>query len=99
MNLAKNNLSHRTPCAVLIFLITLLLTSFAPAPVSAKDLSQFTTQKAAQKHCPNDMVVWLNTNTGIWHNQGSHWYGRTKNGVYVCEKEAGAAGNRGSLNN
>jgi hypothetical protein len=81
--------------AALFFLSLLFFTS---SSFSAEDLPQFTSEKVVQKHCPNDEVVWLNTNTGIWHSQGSHWYGRTKSGIYVCKKEATAAGNRGSLN-
>jgi len=46
----------------------------------------FATEAAAQAHCPSDAVVWLNTNTGIYHEKGMRWYGRTKHGAYVCRK-------------
>lgn len=61
-------------------------------------LSMFTTEDAAQAHCPSDVVVWLNTKTGIWHEKGMRWYGRTKQGAYVCRKEAAAAGYRDTEN-
>jgi hypothetical protein len=43
-------------------------------------------------------VVWLNLPTMIWHYQGQRWYGRTKKGTYVCEKEAAEAGARATRN-
>jgi hypothetical protein len=61
-------------------------------------LSQFTTEDAAQKHCPADTVVWLNARSGIYHLKGERWYGRTKHGAYVCKKEADAAGDRETEN-
>lgn len=61
-------------------------------------LATFSTARAAQVHCPKDVVVWLNTKTGIWHKKGTRWYGRTKYGAYVCRREAAAVGDRGSEN-
>ncbi len=61
-------------------------------------LSLFATEDAAQKHCPADLVVWLNTRSGIYHLKGERWYGRTKHGAYVCKKEADAAGDRETEN-
>src|SRR5579872_1762790 len=58
------------------------------AVASATELALFTTEDEAQRHCPNDTVVWLNTRTGIYHLKGERWYGRTKHGAYVCKKEA-----------
>jgi hypothetical protein len=76
--------------------IALFIALASVAPASAQ--AMFTTQQQAQKHCPNDVVVWLNTPTGIYHMQGMRWYGATKNGAYVCEKEADAAGDRETRN-
>jgi hypothetical protein len=45
-----------------------------------------------------DLVVWLNIPTGIYHLPGMRWYGATKNGAYVCEKEADKAGDRETRN-
>jgi hypothetical protein len=61
-------------------------------------LALFSTEDAAQKHCPADIVVWLNTKSGIYHLKGERWYGRTKHGAYVCKKEADAAGDRETEN-
>jgi hypothetical protein len=60
--------------------------------------AMFDTEAAAQAHCPRDVVVWLNIPTGIYHEKGMRWYGRTKHGAYVCKKEADAAGDRDTRN-
>lgn len=66
------------------------------SPVSA--LEQFDTEAKAQQHCPSDTVVWLNLPSMIWHYKGERYYGRTKRGAYVCQKEAAAAGARATKN-
>jgi hypothetical protein len=69
-----------------------------PAIVAQSLPPLFSTESAAQAHCPKDVVVWLNIPSGIYHYQGERWYGRTKHGAYACEKEAIAAGDRASEN-
>jgi Helix-hairpin-helix motif len=39
-------------------------------------------------------VVWVNTETKVFHEPGDKWYGRTKHGKYMKESEAVAAGYR-----
>ncbi len=68
------------------------------AAVSSVAVQRFDTEAATQKHCPRDTVVWLNTKSGIYHESGMRWYGRTKHGAYVCKKEADAAGDRDTRN-
>ena len=71
----------------------------APSLAAAHEtIPMFAAESAAQAHCPSDTVVWLNTRTGIWHEKGMRWYGRTKDGAYVCRKEAAAAGYRDTRN-
>lgn len=62
------------------------------------DIPTFDTETAAQTHCPSDIVVWLNTKSGIYHEKGMRWYGRTKHGADVCKREADAAGYRDTRN-
>ena len=59
-----------------------------------KGLQSFSTEQFAKQHCPTDTVVWLNLLTGVYHFKGDHWYGNTKSGAYVCQKEADKAGDR-----
>jgi hypothetical protein len=66
--------------------------------VAYSTIPMFATEDAAKAHCPSDVVVWLNTRTGIWHEKGMRWYGRTKHGAYVCRREAAAADYRDTEN-
>lgn len=81
-----------------------IVASFAVAALAfssvaiASTLHYYSTPTAAQRHCPHDTVVWLNIPTGVYHYAGERWYGRTKDGAFVCEKEAIAAGDRASRN-
>lgn len=69
-----------------------------PGIIAYASIAMFSSEDAAQAHCRSDVVVWLNTKTGIWHEKGMRWYGRTKQGAYVCRKEAVAAGYRDTEN-
>jgi len=65
--------------------------------VTALSSSQyFFTERAALEHCPSDVVVWLNTRSGVYHFKGHEWYGATKFGAYACRTEIGSGGNRPS---
>lgn len=57
---------------------------------------QFSTEVAAQAHCPNDTVVWANLGSKIYHFSGTRDYGRTKRGAYMCERDT--AGFRAAKN-
>jgi hypothetical protein len=90
--------------ASLLFLVSASLPTVVNATqergivASASTITYFTSADEAQAHCPRDVVVWLNIPSGIYHYKGERWYGRTKHGAFVCEKEAIAAGDRASLN-
>jgi hypothetical protein len=60
------------------------------AATATHPIQYFSTEVAAQAHCPHDTVVWLNTKTGVYHLKGERWYGNTKQGAYVCKAEADA---------
>jgi hypothetical protein len=57
-------------------------------------MQTFTNEQAAQRHCPTDAVVWLNTSSANYHFKGDPWYGRTQRGSYVCKVEADKDGMR-----
>jgi hypothetical protein len=87
---------------ILSILLVVLFVAALTAPIISADaphhsssgLQTFNTEQLAKQHCPTDTVVWLNLQTGIYHYKGQHWYGNTKSGAYVCQKEADQAGNR-----
>ena len=76
--------------------------TYQPKPVPAQTAAratgagQFTTAAEAQARCPSDKVVWVNTKSHIYHYAGTHSYGTTKQGAYMCEADASAAGDRAS---
>jgi len=83
----------------LIAAFALLFALFAvPASALTGGPALFNSEQKAQAHCPNDVVVWLNIPTGVLHSKGQRWYGRTKNGAFVCQGEALRAGDRGTRN-
>jgi hypothetical protein len=76
----------------------------APAPTAPKPhagatgASGFSTETQARAHCPSDTVVWVNTKSGVYHFAGNDNYGTTKQGTYMCEADAKAAGDRAAKN-
>jgi hypothetical protein len=73
--------------------------TYQPKPATAArptGAGQFTTAAEAQARCPSDKVVWVNTKSHIYHYAGTRSYGTTKQGAYMCEADASAAGDRAS---
>jgi hypothetical protein len=63
--------------------------SAARLPASEK----FSTTGAAAQHCPSDTVVWSTfSKSRVFHLSSSKYFGKTRHGAYVCEKDAMAAG-------
>lgn len=69
----------------LIPLVGMVLTAGA---VLGAGMTTFASEEAAQRHCPSDTVVWLNTSSATYHLKGDKWYGHTQRGTYVCKTEA-----------
>jgi len=70
-------------------------TTSSPAAAAGQTLAagQFPTEQAAKTHCPGDTIVWANTGgSKAFHMSSDRYYGKTKHGAYMCEKEAEQAG-------
>lgn len=64
----------------------------APAPAGLAS-SQFSSEQAAKAHCPGDAIVWANLGSSkAYHASGDRYYGKTRHGAYMCQKEADQAG-------
>jgi hypothetical protein len=68
-----------------------------PKPMQAAlptGAGQFASEAEARGRCGSGAVVWVNTKgkSHTYHYSGSRWYGTTKQGAYMCEADAGAAG-------
>jgi hypothetical protein len=59
---------------------------------------EFASGQQARARCPTDTVVWVNTRSRVYHFAGTHNYGHTKEGAYMCESDAKAAGDRAAMN-
>ena len=64
----------------------------------AKGEYQFTTEAQAKTRCGSGTVVWANLSSKIFHFAGHGDYGKTKNGAYMCERDATGEGMRAAKN-
>jgi len=82
----------------ILLAVALFLGTLYPGYANPTPAPHFHSEQEAKQHCPNDTVVWVNTKTGVYHLKGERWYGATKDGAYVCRKEADAEGDRMTRN-
>src|SRR5262249_41234927 len=68
----------------------------APAPAAAATLAPTAaaSQRAPAQAPAQKGMVWVNLSTKVFHREGDHWYGKTKNGKFMTEADAIAAGYR-----
>jgi hypothetical protein len=78
----------------LVLAVVLFASLLSPTLADPTPAQHFHSEQDAQRHCPHDQVVWVNTKTRIYHLKGERWYGATKDGAYVCRKEADGEGDR-----
>lgn len=101
-NPKKLSLTLLIACALVVTVATVnVLASHSQSPQSnSPDKPQATTTPAAAASPPKAQtppaktsgMVWVNTDTGVYHKEGSRWYGKTKHGKYMLETDAIKAG-------
>ena len=69
----------------------------APVPAAAAPAAPARTSPPAQA-LPGNGNVWVNTDSGVYHKEGTRYYGKTKNGKYMSEADAVKAGYRPAKN-
>jgi DNA uptake protein ComE-like DNA-binding protein len=70
------------------------------APAAAQSAPAPTAPAAAPAQgSPGSGMVWVNTESGVYHREGSRYYGKTKEGKYMSEADAVKAGYRPAKNN
>jgi hypothetical protein len=68
------------------------------ASTGATGANEFSTEAQAKAKCSTGTVVWVNLKSKIYHFAGTPDYGTTKQGAYMCEADATAAGDRAAKN-
>jgi len=73
-------------------------TSGAASPAAVSNAPAKRTNAAAATNPPapggGHGLVWVNTDSHVYHREGSRFYGTTKKGKYMTEAEAAKEGNR-----
>jgi nuclease S1 len=79
----------RTSLALIVVLLSLIACGSSSQAVVNRD------RPLALQSAGNPTVkVWVNTNSGVYHCPGTRWYGRTKSGQYMTQREAQSKGYR-----
>ena len=67
---------------------------FAPPPERTAELAA-----PAPPDDATERVVWVNTRTGVVHERGTRWFGKTAEGTYVTKRTAGNGTDLAALSN
>jgi hypothetical protein len=79
----------RTSLALIVVLVSLIACS-SSSPAVAHRHSPVTPQSAGNP----TVKVWVNTDSGVYHCPGTRWYGNTKSGQFMTQREAQSKGYR-----
>jgi hypothetical protein len=69
----------------------------APTPVTPSAGTATSGQRTPAEK--NATVVWVNSDSSVYHKPGTRWYGKTKHGKYMTEADAIKAGYKPSAKN
>jgi len=77
--------------------LTALVVAAGTTNATAIPLTPFRYEAQAQRHCPDDTVVWLDFRKGIYYLKRQSRYAQGSTGSFVCREEARSGGYRRSL--
>jgi hypothetical protein len=93
----KLNIGMRTSPMRQLCLLTTLIVVSGTTNVAAMPLTPFRYETQAQRHCPDDTVVWLDFRKGIYYFKRQNRYAQGSTGSFVCREEARSNDYRRSL--
>lgn len=64
------------------------------APAVSPSTEENTSGTSSKQAGNPDAKVWVNTNSGVYHCSGTRWYGSTKHGEFMTQKNAQSNGYR-----
>jgi len=76
--------------------VFLVLNSCAMHAAMAQALTPFRYESQAQRHCPRDVVVWLDFERERYYTRGQKRYASGSTGSFACRNEARNNGYRRS---
>jgi hypothetical protein len=76
-------------------LAALIFASCCTTSVSAMTVFRYEAQ--AQRHCPDDAVVWLDFRRRVYYSNRQRRYAQGSTGSFVCREEARSSGYRRSM--
>lgn len=81
---------NRLPRLALIVLLLSLIASGSPTRAYTNRTMPFRPQSTGNPK----VQVWVNTNSGVYHCPNTRWYGNTKSGKFMTQREAQSKGYR-----
>jgi hypothetical protein len=90
-------LSMRNSLMRAAYLLAALIVAGGATNAAATPLTPFRYETQAQRHCPDDTIVWLDFRKGIYYFKRQNRYGQGNAGSFVCREEARSNGYRRSL--
>ena len=87
----------RIVAAITVGLTAALVNSGYISQAIGQILTPFRYEAQAQRHCPDDAVVWLDFRREVYYLKGQKRYGEAMTGSFVCRDEARSSRYRRSL--
>lgn len=82
---------HRLRISLVLILVLLSLIACISSSEAIANRNQTVATQSAE---PAKVIVWVNTNSGVYHCPNTRWYGKTKSGRFMTQREAQSKGYR-----
>lgn len=72
--------------------LVVILLSLIACGSSSRDIAHHEAPVVSQS--AGSVIVWVNTKSGVYHCPNTRWYGKTKSGQFMSQREAQSKGYR-----